>query len=342
MHVDTSSADAPVPVQYIQKLEPFNGPEIAVSTTLYDGFNGTAPAASNFDVVNLASCPESQNCQQNSGLDIRTRLPNLQRPKTIAEIAELLRPAHATHKRATAGVQTTGNATWANDFSVHESAVMIINQGGVEQPDGSICCTASFAGQCQVQMQSHIGQLYHDFTNQRSRFEDIAQGTYVDDYKLHKSLEVQTNGTHDVCVKYCPMDPEDTLDGGRDEFVDPNATDLGKTTYEGQPAEHWTWKETAFKIITMQTTDFYANVDGATAVPLGAITQLTPFGQHLGTQNSSWTTFTPGTPPASKFDIQGVDSCPLDPQCGQQKHQLRRLARRQLHTFARYAELVPQ
>mgnify|MGYP007000457142 len=68
------------------------------------------------------------------------------------------------------------------------------------------------------------------------------------------------NGTHDVCVKYCPIDPRDTLDGGKDYFLDPNATDLGKATYKGQSAEHYQWKETIFGKIVMQTTDFYAAI----------------------------------------------------------------------------------
>ena len=48
-----------------------------------------------------------------------------------------------------------------------------------------------------------------------------------------------------------------------------------------------------------------------------------------------------GAQPAAKFDIHGVDECPLDPKCGSPLRQLRRLALRQHHTFARHQEMVP-
>ena len=55
-----------------------------------------------------------------------------------------------------------------------------------------------------------------DFTNQRTRMEDPINGIVVAFYgKDGKNMLVQHNGTHDVCVKYCPIDPRDTLDGGK-------------------------------------------------------------------------------------------------------------------------------
>jgi hypothetical protein len=89
----------------------------------------------------------------------------------------------------------------------------------------------------------------------------------------------------------------------------------------------------------MQTTDFYADVSGSTVLPLGQVSTLTPFGgPAIGQQTASWDGFKAGPQPASKFDIQGMDTCPQDPQCGQQSRQLSRLASRNFHTFYNYLE----
>merc|ERR1712072_986767 len=177
---------------------------------------------------------------------------------------------------------------------------------------------------------------YMDYTNQRTRIDDPVRGTTVDDFKAHKSLSVVHNGTHDVCKSYCPIDSEDTLDGGQAYFVETNATDKGATTFDGKAVNQWEWKEKILKIVTMSTTDFYADVSGATVTPVAQVQNLTPFGQHIGQSNMTWTSFTAGAQPAAKFDIQGADTCPQDPQCGQQSKQLHRLMTGQRHTFARY------
>ena len=212
---------------------------------------------------------------------------------------------------------------------------MIINQGGVpNQDDSQICCSSDFSTNCQVQIQYHSGVRYYDYTNQRSRIEDPINGIEVDDYKSHKAMIVVNNGTHDVCQKYCPIDPRDTLDAGKTVFLDDNATDLGKATYHNQTAEHWQWKEKILKVVTMQTTDFYASTSGANVVPLGRVDKLTPFGgPQIGQGEATWSSFKVGTPPADKFDIQGMDTCPQDPKCGHQSRQLNRLALGQTHTF---------
>ena len=90
----------------------------------------------------------------------------------------------------------------------------------------------------------------------------------------------------------------------------------------------------------MQTTDFYAAISGTTASPIGAESALTPFGgPKIGGSSVEWTGFKAGPQPAAKFDIKDVDSCPQDPQCGQQSLQMQRLASKQFHTYARYADL---
>ena len=48
---------------------------------------------------------------------------------------------------------------------------MLINQGGAQKADGSVCCSTD-APQCQVQAGHRKGTRYLDVTNQRSRFDD--------------------------------------------------------------------------------------------------------------------------------------------------------------------------
>merc|ERR1711968_386543 len=351
-YVDLSDASNPVPVTFVEKITPFGGAEIATMSNVYDNFKAGEPSADNFNVVNVDSCPESDQCNQNSAQYSRTRSARL----AAANKQTLLKKAQqyvADHpKEVMAAVKensmtqspATDSYKWPVDFVSHMSNVMIINQGGTVTPDGSaVCCTATYAGQCQVQLESTIGQLYHDYSHNRSRFENSAAGvTFVDDFNTHSSMQVVRNGSVDVCKSYCPIDPEETLDGGRDYFIDDNATDKGNSTYKGRPAHQWEWKDVILKVITMQTTDFYADTSGNTVLPLAAVTSLTPFGQHLGDQNQVWSNFQAVTPPASKFDIQGVADCPQDPQCGQQVWQAHRLSQRQLHTFAKYFDVMHQ
>ena len=58
----------------------------------------------------------------------------------------------------------------------------------------------------------------------------------------------------------------------------------------------------------------------------------------IGTQNLTWSTFTPGAPPASKFDVKGVDSCKMENphECSGGAMQTHRLATGQLLTWAMY------
>ena len=63
-YVDQSGS-APVPFENIEKLTPFGGAEIAEMTAAWDTFT---PGASDdmFNVQGLASCPMSDQCNQNS------------------------------------------------------------------------------------------------------------------------------------------------------------------------------------------------------------------------------------------------------------------------------------
>ena len=348
----------PVPFMNVESLTPFGGPRIAVETEEFDNFKSGLSGFS-FKIDNAASCQESDKCQQNNGLtdrflkkhfknkaQIKRSLYDQAKEKTQGKSVEMMlnlgnKKGQSVEMKLNLDLANKKDAaaSWPNDFSTTETSEQLIDQGGQPGPDGSTCCTSSFSAQCQVQYSYSSGMKYYDYTNQRTRMEDpvngIVVGLYSKDGKTAgKNMLVVHNGTHDVCEKYCPIDPEDTLDTGKNYFLDPNATDLGKVTYKGQAAEHYQWSETIFKVIKMQTTDFYATEDD---IPLGAKTQLTPFGgPAIGGGTVSWEGFKAGTPPAAKFDIAGVDSCPQDPQCGQPSLQHRRLLDKQFHTFARY------
>lgn len=331
-YLDQSGAK-PVPYYQTEKLTPFGGGEIGFTTSLWNDFTEGKPDASAFDVPDLSSCELSDQCQQNT-----VQKKFFQRMLSKPTLAELTREARLTPAKEAATVPG-GNWTWATDFSAFETNGMVINQGGIPSKDGdSVCCVVTGLSQCQVQIEYQEGQKYYDYTNQRTRFEGGGQ-VIVDLFDKHKELLVVHNGTHDVCQEYCPIDPADTLDKGAAAFLEDDAYDAGQAKFEGLNCEHWTWNDTIFKKIVMQTSDFYADTSKATVVPVGRVDNITPFGQHLGTANIGWQKFTAGTPPADKFDIQGVDTCPMSNQCGQSSRQLHRLANRKIRTYERYATL---
>jgi hypothetical protein len=342
------SGKSPVPYLNVEALTPFGGAQIATVSSEFDNFQAGLGSFS-FKVDNEGSCEESDKCQQNNNKNafvedfIGKNLPTHQHRRSLYQkaaekVGKAVEMKFVYSKKES---NVAADLTWPKDWSATETSSMLINQGGSPGPDGSVCCTESYSTQCQIQSQYGSGMKYFDYTNQRTRMEDPINGIIVAFYgKDGKNMLVEHNGTHDVCVKYCPIDPRDTLDGGKEYFLDDNATDLGKTTYKGQSAEHYQWKDTIFGKIVMQTTDFYAAVTGTTATPIAAETALTPFGgPKIGGSSVTWAGFKAGPQPAAKFDIKGVDTCPQDPQCGQSSLQLQRLASKQFHTYARYADL---
>ena len=65
-------------------------------------------------------------------------------------------------------------------------------------------------------------------------------------------------------------------------------------------------------------------------------THLTRSLAQAGTHTTKWETWKSGTPPASKFNIAGIDACPQSKNCNSVAMQAHRLGLRQLHTFASY------
>jgi len=235
------------------------------------------------------------------------------------------------------------NVTFGTDFSAEEDSVMLINQGGQLAPNGDVCCIHTQPGQCQVQSAHQKGTRFYDLTNQRERFEDSISGQVIVDIygTTHKTLLLnKTSAGVEMCQEYCPIDPQDKMEAF-DPFdpFDP-IKDMGATTLEGRNVERYHWNDVILKVITMQQTDFYADVSTTPAAPVFMTTHLTPLGQDLGTQNQTWSSWTPGAVDAKKFAIQGIDTCPMSNQCQQSSLQLHRLRKRQLVTFSKYLDAL--
>ena len=80
--------------------------------------------------------------------------------------------------------------------------------------------------------------------------------------------------------------------------------------------ELYEWSETILKIIKMSSTRFYARIlPNGTALPVFESETISPLGHKTGTENLTWTSFVPGRPPAVKFAIAGIATCPKSKHC---------------------------
>ena len=75
-----------------------------------------------------------------------------------------------------------------------QSAIVIqdvdINQGGVRNPDGSVCCPAD-APQCKVQTVFQAGRQYFDYTHNRvSRIVPLETNIFTQRFSLSDLLQV--------------------------------------------------------------------------------------------------------------------------------------------------------
>jgi len=337
-YVDTS-VNPPAPFYVSDAISPF-GQKLAVENTSYLQFTAGPADPKIFNISGIAACPESQNCNSNNGLGswkVWNKFTDTVYQKAEKLVAVM--PAAKAKKLATPKRVAADQPTFVGDYTATEKSLLLENQGGHENANGDYCCLKTQLGQCQIQLQSLNGQHYVDYSNNRTRFEDVANGITVNDYKKHKTYDIEHNATigKDVCVKYCPLDPEETLDN---LFLDPDAKDLGATTLNGQQVEKWEWKEVILKIIKMSTTDFFADQSNASmAIPVFMNQKLTPFdGPQIGSENHTWANVKAGPIDPTKFtDIVGLDTCPEDPQCQQPSWQHKRLAFRQYATWAKYA-----
>lgn len=182
--VDPSGA-YPVPIQQLIKLTPFNGPEVSESINLFNNFAKGTPPASTFKVDNLDSCPKNDkdDCDDSSSYAAKMRLlSKISRKASFLEKAKIV--AKETNIRSQENAAAKTNYSWPSDYSARTTSLMAINQGGVRSGDGvSLCCDRTYNGQCQVQVQYVAGQLYHDYSNKRLRYEYDDGETIFNDYK---------------------------------------------------------------------------------------------------------------------------------------------------------------
>ena len=189
--------------------------------------------------------------------------------------------------------QITGVSTW---------------QGGTHEPDGSACCAVGSPG-CKVQSEGASGTFTADGKNQRTR-SDSNRGTVVSWYgSVMKQFGVEPSGSGWKAVNCCPILPPDNVYTDPLKF-DASAKDLGPATVAGQRAERWQWYDSIFKVVHMDTQDWFVgkNAQGE-PVPLVNTETITPFGgaaigQFFGNYSDFSTTID-----ASKFDISGLDTC---------------------------------
>ena len=125
------------------------------------------------------------------------------------------------------------------------------------------------------------------------------------------------------CRAYCPIDPRAKVQFHPFGYGDV-IQDLGKTEWHGQEAELYYWKDVGPAGIELNSVHMYANItDPMNAIPLMRSTDITPLGiKSAGTMNLTWTNLKQGAPDPSKFDIQGVDACPVSTESQNITHRL--------------------
>ena len=160
----------------------------------------------------------------------------------------------------------------------------------------------------------------------------------------------------EACLSYCPIHPNDTMPT---LALPAAARERAAVRREGRTLRHWHWVARLFRVVPMQTYDFYAAqadapAGGASAcnhsaagggghgctLPVFSTSAITPYGRApIGHANTTWRSVTVGPPPARKFAIKNVDTCERAPHCGTPAWQHHRLVARQPHSFYEHLEL---
>lgn len=191
-----------------------------------------------------------------------------------------------------------------DNWSADVLNMIAINQGGIKNADGSICCPPD-SPECKVQTAFNAGIQYNWFSGNMSAFLAPGAGGVVTDYTAQKEYSVNASG---YCQEYCPLEGQTMLPGigmGNGTIYQ------GQVTYNGETVSLYTATQ-VFPIlnITMETTDFYIKeATGKLSVPIAIIQHITPFGQNLGQQNQTFASFTSGVPAKSHFTVIGGAQC---------------------------------
>jgi hypothetical protein len=198
----------------------------------------------------------------------------------------------------------------SNDWTAFETDWIAITQGDftVDANNNYACDEFSQVG-CKVQTQADAGLNYMDYTNNRTRFEAGGQAIvsiYIADGGGGNEYLVDSNNT---CQSYCPLEWGEYL---YPTFSIPaDAKDEGSVVVNNKTYEKWTYADMVLKW-QMDTVELLIDEKGN---PYNVVEVLTPFNIPLGTAYSTYTNFVAGTPDAALFDVNGIDSCPLDENC---------------------------
>ena len=363
-YVDMSTTPAS-PFFQTNEIKPFNRPVGFENVSYLQYKPMDVSEYFDLDPVSVSNCTMSKQCNQNQ--ELRALSPTMHAHVTFAPtLYEAVQKAlkdpslleafqaeaaadAAAIKRAErlAALTAAGkpypmpNVTFATDFVATEVGASMINQGGHLAANGDPCCSpASGAPQCQIQTSAFNGKRYFDYTNSRERFEDaIENEVTVDDYTVHMSMKINVTDGVETCEEFCPIDKQDSMRPFNPFDPFDKVMDMGEVTVDGKTAEHYRWSDKILKYIPMQTTDFYADISNPkAAVPLKSAEAITPLGRKppIGFNNRTWSGWTSATPPADKFKIAGVKTCPESNKCQSQSKQAHRMRTGQLHTFLQH------
>lgn len=223
--------------------------------------------------------------------------------------------------------------TFSNDSISVETTSVAISQGGVDVAGEGTCCSED-APACQVQRSKGTTTVYRDYTHARMRSESNGE-VHVDffDKSIMKSVMVNVTASgEEFCMEYCPIPVNERF---RPFSLPTDAKDRGHATIDGVPVEHYTWEDRIIGVIPMSKTDFYARTNGSLASPAFEFFLIEPLGNPMGTRNTTWVQYTPTTPPASKFNISGLDTCKRG-QCQGPVFQMHRLRAGHMRSFEHY------
>jgi hypothetical protein len=195
-----------------------------------------------------------------------------------------------------------------------------------------VCCDVR-SGQCKVQTAFSVGPTYVDVTGNRTRSDTSgAPTTIITDFTAGMEMEVDLATM--TCQEWCPV--QGTLSPYQ---IDPTAVNIGSRMINGKMCTGWQWNETVLKIIVMQVTTIW--VDQETNLPVQEYDQLTPFGQSIGFQSTTYLQFNPTRPPAKLFQVNGQQNCKNGGQdCQQQVSLQRRVARARFAKKQFYSEFA--
>ena len=365
-YVDTTTATLPSLFGIAKRLIPIHGWE----NVSFVGYQPGNVSEDHFDIdpASIAACPESAQCFAaedewqgllSTSLSAARRFPDkvsatAGSAKATAGSAKGQRPVAAPANAADPAwwppPTPPPNITFVGAYTATEVQEASSHQGALELSNGDLCCGFELdsAPHCEVQIAKTSGVRYMDVPNQRTRYEGAGTkpgSAEIADYTVHKHMFVsRLNGSGVTsCLEYCPIDPKEVLHNhpfGYHVII----RDLGPAPWAGNPnrtVEHYQWTETMWPTpIPLSTVEFFADISNPrAAVPIRRSQAINPLGlPTLGVQNLTWTQFKPGTPDEAKFDIHGVDTCPLSTTCKSPKWQQARLALGMHHTFARYMD----